>query len=92
MLELVSAERLAYEREFWSTFGEEGICVFWGVDVELLERLDVATRGILVGYTNAVGRCPQDERDRLLGEVSSLSDDARLPRLCELATGPQVAS
>lgn len=92
MLEAVPAERLAYEREFWSTFGEEGICVFWGVDADLLKRLDVATRGILVGYTNAVGRGPEDERDRLLDDVSSLPDEARLSRLCDLAAGAHVAS
>jgi hypothetical protein len=90
LVEPVSAERLAYERDFWSTFGEEGICLFWGVGVESLKQLDPATRGILVGYTNDVGRRSEGERNRLLDEVSGLADDARLPHLCELATGERV--
>ncbi|HEY8705337.1 MAG TPA: hypothetical protein VIL98_11320 [Gaiellaceae bacterium] len=90
MAEDVTAERLAYEREFWSTFGEEGVCVFWGVSGTALKHLDGAVRGVLVGFTNDVGRRPEEERDRLLAEVSSVPEDGRLPHLCELAAAYRI--
>ena len=76
----------AFEREFWSTFGEAGICVFWGLSREGLDALDPSTRGRLVAFTQHVASGPEDRREALLGEVGSVSAGERADVLRRLVS------
>jgi chorismate mutase len=90
-LELQRADRglgggdASHEREFWSTFGEAGICVFWGLSAEALGRIDAPTRGRLVTLTNEVAFGDSRTRNNLLADLAVLSDDERMTALCRLA-------
>ena len=64
-----------YEREFWSTFGEAGLCVFWGLSRKGLEQLDPLTRRRLIGFTNDIAAGAEKDRDSLLAELAGLADD-----------------
>jgi len=75
----------AYEREFWSTFGEGGVCVFWGIDGEAFDALPAPMRRDLVGYTASVAHAPHEERARSLAALKQLPPSGRLERLCLLA-------
>ena len=76
----------AFERDFWSTFGEAGICVFWGLSREGLDALDPSTRGRLVAFTQQVASGPEARREALLGEVGSLSVGERAEVLRRLVS------
>jgi chorismate mutase len=75
-----------YEREFWSTFGEAGICVFWGLSADGLARLDAPVRRRLVSLTHDVASGEAGRRESLLGLISELSVDERVDALCRLAS------
>jgi citrate synthase len=72
------------EREFWSTFGEEGLCVFWGLSRKGLEQLDPVTRRRLIGFTNDVAAGAEEDRESLLAELAGLADDDRADALRRL--------
>jgi citrate synthase len=76
----------AFEREFWSTFGEAGICVFWGVSREGLQALDPPTRGRLVAFTQQLASGPEGRREALLSEVDGLPDGERADVLRRLVS------
>jgi chorismate mutase len=78
------------EREFWSTFGEDGIRVFWSLSADAVDRLDAPTRGRLVALTNAVAFGEPTERASLLATISELPEDERVDALCRLAGGDDV--
>jgi citrate synthase len=72
------------EREFWSTFGEAGLCVFWGLSRESLEQLDPVTRRRLIGFTNDVAYGAEEHRESLLAEIAGLADGDRADALRRL--------
>jgi hypothetical protein len=76
----------SYNREFWSTFGEEGLCVFWGLSREGFEQLDALTRRRLVGFTNDVVYGGEEERDTLLAEIAGLAEKDRAAALGRLVS------
>jgi chorismate mutase len=80
----LSSGEASHEREFWSTFGEAGICVFWGLSAEALGLIDASTRGRLVTLTNEVAFGDVRTRDDLLAEFAVLSDVERVNALCRL--------
>ena len=81
-----SSADASYSREFWSTFGEDGICVYWGLSREGLEQLDALTRRRLVRFTNDVAYGDEEERDTLLAEVAGLADNDRAAALRRLVS------
>lgn len=84
---LVAADRADGEldREFWSTFGEAGVCVYWGVASDAFDALDPVARRRLVGFTQAVADGPTEEREALLERISGLAEAGRLSALVALA-------
>jgi citrate synthase len=74
----------AVDREFWSTFGEEGISVFWGLSRAGFEQLDALTRRRLVGFTSDVASGAEAERESLLAEMADLTEDGRVAALRRL--------
>jgi hypothetical protein len=81
-----SSSAEASSREFWSTFGEDGICVYWGLSREGLEQLDALTRRRLVRFTNEVAYGDEEKRDTLLAGIADLAVDERAPALRRLVS------
>jgi citrate synthase len=75
----------ALESEFWSTFGEAGVCVFWGCGTESFEALDAAARRRLVAFTQTVARGPESERVATMDRLTGLGENDVLAAVCELA-------
>ena len=79
------------EDEFWSTLGEEGVCVYWGTALDEFNKLDSPTRQMLVAYTITASQAAEPDRARTLREITDLPVPSRLAALCERARGGPTA-
>ncbi len=73
------------ERELWSTFGYETVCLLWGLSLKAVQALPEAERRKLAKASLYIDGLPAPEKEPLLREMKREAPTKRLARLRRLA-------
>lgn len=73
------------ERELWSTFGYETVCLLWGLPLKAVQALPEVERRKLAKVSFYIDGLPATEKEPLLREIKNESPTKRLVRFRRLA-------
>ena len=73
------------ERELWSTFGYETVCLLWGLPLNAVQTLPDTARQQLARVSIHIDGLPQDEHESLINAIKRAKPAARLARFQRIA-------